>query len=150
MKKILSLIALLTIFSCSTSTDDNGNSNTTAVPLPPNGLTGIVASTTQINLTWTDNSTNETGFKIERKSGTGTYTVVGTTTTDITTFSNTGLTPNTIYTYRVYAYNEVGNSITYTNEGETSNRLSFFSSSSSVGIGNCVRAYGNSVRCLKD
>jgi uncharacterized protein (TIGR02145 family) len=116
MKKILSLFVVIIAYSCSTSSDENGNSNTTIVPLPPTSLTGIVASTTQINLTWTDNSTNETGFKIERKTGTGTYTVVGTTTTDITTFNNTGLTPNTTYTYRVYAYNAVGNSLTYTNE----------------------------------
>jgi hypothetical protein len=43
----------------------NGNSNTTVVPLTPTGLTGIVASTNQINLSWTDNSTNETGFKFK-------------------------------------------------------------------------------------
>lgn len=116
MKKILYLFILIIVYSCSTSSDENGNSNTTVVPLPPTGLTGTVESTSQINLTWIDNSTNETGFKIERKSGTGTYAVVGTTATDITTFSNTGLTPNNTYTYRVYAYNSVGNSPTYTNE----------------------------------
>jgi uncharacterized protein (TIGR02145 family) len=116
MKKILSLIALLTIFSCSTSTDENGNSNTTVVPLPPTGLTGNVVSTTQINLTWTDNSTNETGFKIERKTGSANYAVVGTVNQDVLTFSDTGLTPSTTYTYRVYAFNAVGNSLTYTNE----------------------------------
>lgn len=116
MKKILSLFVVIIAYSCSTSTDENGNSNTTVVPLPPTALTGTVASTSQINLTWTDNSTNETGFKIERKTGTGTYEVVGTTATDITTFNNTGLTPNTTYTYRVYSYNAVGNSLSYTNE----------------------------------
>ncbi len=73
MKKILSLFVVIIAYSCSTSSDENGNSNTTVVPLPPTVLTGTVASTTQINLSWTDNSTNETGFKIERKTGTGTY-----------------------------------------------------------------------------
>ena len=117
MKKIFTLILGITLaYSCSTGSDENGNSNTTVVPVAPSNLTGTVASTTQINLSWTDNSTNETGFKIERKTGTGVYTVVGTTTTDITTFSNTGLSPNTTYTYRVYAFNAVGNSLTYTNE----------------------------------
>lgn len=86
------------------------------MPVAPSNLTGVVASTTQINLTWTDNSTNETGFKIERKTGTGTYAVVGTTATDVTTFSDTGLTPATTYTYRVYSYNAGGNSPTYSNE----------------------------------
>lgn len=117
MKKIITLILGITLaYSCSTSSDGNGNSNTTVVPIAPSNLTGTVASTTQINLSWTDNSTNETGFKIERKSGTGTYAVIGTTATDITTFSDTGLTPSTTYTYRVYSNNAVGNSLTYSNE----------------------------------
>jgi hypothetical protein len=117
MKKIFTLILGITLaYSCSTSSDGNGNSTTTVVPVAPSNLTGTVASTTQINLSWTDNSTNETGFKIERKTGSGTYAVVGTTATDVTTFSNTGLTPSTAYTYRVYAYNVVGNSLASTNE----------------------------------
>jgi uncharacterized protein (TIGR02145 family) len=117
MKKIFTLIlGIIFAFSCSTSSDGNGNSNTTVVPFAPSNLTGTVASSTQINLSWTDNSTNEAGFKIERKTGTGVYAVVGTTATDITTYSDNGLTPNTSYTYRVYSNNAVGNSLTYSNE----------------------------------
>ena len=117
MKKIFSLILGITLaYSCSTTSDDNGNSTTTVVPIAPSNLTGTVASTTQINLSWTDNSTNETGFKIERRTGTSIYAVVGTVNSDVLTFSDTGLTPSTTYTYRVYAYNAVGNSLTYTNE----------------------------------
>ena len=116
MKKILSLFILIILYSCSTSTDENGNSNTTVVPLPPTGLTGSVLSPTQINLTWTDNSTNETGFKIERRTGSANYTVIGTVNQDVLNFSDSGLTPSTTYTYRIYAFNAVGNSLTYTNE----------------------------------
>ncbi len=117
MKKIIVFIfGILLVISCSTSTDENGNSNTTVVPLPPTGLTGNVVSPTQINLTWTDNSTNETGFKIERRTGSTNYDVVGTVNQDVLNFSDSGLTPSTTYTYRVYAYNAVGNSLTYTNE----------------------------------
>jgi uncharacterized protein (TIGR02145 family) len=116
MKKLLSLTLAIIVSSCSTESDDNGNSITTVVPLAPSGLAGNVASSTQINLTWTDNSTNETGFKIERRTGSANYAVVGTVNADVLTFSDSGLTPNTTYTYRVYAYNNVGNSLTYTNE----------------------------------
>ena len=117
MKKFITLLLnLALIYSCSTSNDGNGNSTTTVVPIAPSNLTGTVASTTQINLSWTDNSTNETGFKIERKTGTGTYAVVVTTAADVNTFVNTGLTPGTTYTYRVYSNNAVGNSLTYSNE----------------------------------
>lgn len=86
------------------------------MPLAPTNLTGSVISTTQINLSWTENATNEDGYKIERKIGTGNYAVVGSTGSNMTTFSDLGLTPSTSYTYRVYAYNSAGNSIQYSNE----------------------------------
>lgn len=117
MKKLITLIlGIAFIYSCSTSNDGNGNSITTIVPIAPSNLTGSVVSSSQINLSWTDNSTNETGFNIERKTGTGIYAVVGTTATNVTLFNDTGLTPNTTYTYRVYSNNSVGNSLTYSNE----------------------------------
>ncbi len=115
MKKLIFIVlAIAFTYSCSKSND--GNENSTSLPVPPSNLTGTVASTTQINLSWTDNSNNETGFKIERKTGNGTYAIVGNTSMNITTFSNNGLTPNTAYTYRVYSYNTDGNSLTSSNE----------------------------------
>ena len=117
MKKIISfLFGILVVMSCSTESDSNGNSSTTVVPVSPTNLTGIAASPTQINLSWTDNSTNETGFKIQRRTGSESYTVVGTVNEDALTFSDSGLTPSTTYIYRVYSYNSAGNSPTYSNE----------------------------------
>jgi uncharacterized protein (TIGR02145 family) len=109
-------LSFVILYGCSTSNDSNGNSTTTVVPVSPTNLSGTVISTTQINLSWTDNSANETGFKIERKTGTGTYAVVGTVNADVLTYTNLGLTPNTAYTYRVYSYNAAGNSPIYSNE----------------------------------
>jgi hypothetical protein len=109
---ILTVICF-TISGCSKSFD---GIEITVVPLAPSNLIGVVASTTQINLQWVDRSTNETGFKIERKTGSGTFVVIGTNATDMTTFNDTGLTPSTTYIYRVYSYNAVGNSLTYSNE----------------------------------
>lgn len=124
MKIILALLlGIVLISSCSTSTDSNGNSNTTVVPLVPNNLTGVVVSKTQINLFWTDNSINETGFKIERKTGTGAFSIVGTTGTDITTFKDIGLIQGNDYTYRVCSYNSLGNSLTYSNEFNISSQF---------------------------
>lgn len=116
MKKVLGIILVLFVFSCSTSDNGNGKSTTIVVPLAPSGLIGNVISPTQINLSWTDNSTSETGFKIERRTGTGNYTIVGTVNADVLTFSDSGLIPSTIYTYRLYSYNAVGNSLNYSNE----------------------------------
>ena len=51
-----------------------------SAPSAPSSLVATAASSTQVNLTWVDTSSNETGFKIERKTGsTGTYAQIGTT-----------------------------------------------------------------------
>ncbi|MEI7508846.1 MAG: FISUMP domain-containing protein [Flavobacterium sp.] len=116
LKKITTILCLLMLFGCSTNSDTNGNTTTVVVPIAPSNLTGTAVSTTEVNLSWTDNSTNETGFKIERKTASGTFAVVGTTSTDITVFNDTGLIPNATYIYRVFSNNTAGNSLTYSNE----------------------------------
>lgn len=89
----------------------------TVAPAAPSALTAAEASQTQINLTWTDNADNETGFIVERKWGSdSSFTVIDTVAADVTAYSNTGLTANTTYTYRVTAFNTADNSA-YTNEG---------------------------------
>ena len=80
-------------------------------PVAPSGLSATSISSSQINLSWTDNATNETGFKIERKTGSGgTYAQIATTGADVTTYNDTGLTEGTTYFYRVRATNAVGDS----------------------------------------
>ena len=78
-------------------------------PAAPNSLNAVAASTSQINLTWADNSTNETAFVVERSlDGTSGWTTIFTSTRNITSFVNTGLSPNTLYYYRVRAENPAG------------------------------------------
>lgn len=72
----------------------------------PSGLTGNVISFSQINLSWTDNSNNETSFEVSRASSSdGTYTVIGTTAANVTSFSHTGLAPGSTHYYKVRALN---------------------------------------------
>jgi len=85
-------------------------------PYPPSGLGATAISSSQIDLSWTDNSNNESGFKIERKTGIdGTYSQIATVGADITIYSDTGLTPETTYYYQIRAYNSAGDSA-YSNE----------------------------------
>jgi len=81
-------------------------------PLAPSGLGATAISSSQINLAWTDNATNETGFKIERCQGTGctSFAQIATVGANVTTFNNTGLTGSTSYTYQVRATNSGGDS----------------------------------------
>lgn len=76
----------------------------------PTVLAGSVVSSHQINLTWADNSGNETGFCIERATGTGSFAGVGIVGSNITSFSDTALTANTTYSYRVFAFRADGHS----------------------------------------
>jgi hypothetical protein len=83
------------------------------VPAAPSNLVATAAGTTQINLTWKDNATNETGFKIERAAGTGSnlsYSQIATVGANITSYSSTGLGAGATYTYRIRAYNKFGDS----------------------------------------
>ncbi len=114
MKQLFLFLTPLMFLAFGCTTDNSGN--TTVVPLAPTGLTATVVSTTQVKLNWTDNATNETGYKIQRKTGNGNFTDIASTGTDITTHDDLGLTANTSYTYRVYAFNNAGNSIQYSNE----------------------------------
>ncbi|MEI8287951.1 MAG: carbohydrate-binding protein [Verrucomicrobiota bacterium] len=86
------------------------------LPAAPSNLNAGTISSSQINLIWTDNATNETGFKLERKTGAGgTYAQIGTTGVGITNYSDSGLTAGTQYYYRVRATNNIGDSA-YSNE----------------------------------
>ena len=83
-----------------------------APPVAPTSLSAVVISSIQVNLSWTDNSINETGFKIFRRTGTtGNWTLIATPGQNTTLFQNTGLTPGTTYSYTVLAYNATGDSV---------------------------------------
>lgn len=94
-----------------TTTGGRINAFNALPPLAPGGLAATTASSSQIDLSWTDNSSGETGFKIERKTGSGgTYAQIATVSAGVTSHSSTGLTASTTYYYRVMAYNSGGNS----------------------------------------
>jgi hypothetical protein len=89
-----------------------GGGPTPPAPAAPSNLTATAVSSSQINLTWTDNSTNEDGFKIERCQGSSctSFSQIATVGANVTSFQNTGLSASTTYRYRVRAYNAGGDS----------------------------------------
>jgi hypothetical protein len=88
---------------------------------PPAAPTDLAVSSPTTNadstaqLSWSDNSTDEDGFAIERKTGTNAYAQVATIASNATSYTDTGLAAATTYTYRVRASNSVGYSL-YSNE----------------------------------
>ncbi len=111
---------VFTITSFGTSTQPSSeavaqpqSSSALTVPGAPTGFTAAPVSPTQVNLSWTAPSNNGgaaiTGYKIEAKSGSGSYSVlVSNTASASTTYSHTGLVTGTVYTYKVSAINSVG------------------------------------------
>lgn len=94
----------------------------------PTGLTATAASDTSITLSWDDNSSNEDTFVIQRKLGeTGTFaditTVPATLLPNTTTYTDTGLTTNSYYYYRVRAHNATDGDSYYSNEARALTRV---------------------------
>lgn len=83
--------------------------STSTAPLAPSALTAAVSGTT-INLSWQDNSSNEDGFRVERRIGTGAWSQIATTAANATSYSDTTGASGTTYEYRVAAFGPGGTS----------------------------------------
>jgi hypothetical protein len=79
-------------------------------PAAPTNLTLTPAASIQINLAWTDNANNETGYIVERQINSAPFTQIASLPPNSTAYSDTELTPATAYTYRVKATNYAQNS----------------------------------------
>lgn len=77
-------------------------------PVAPTAATATVVSYRQVNLTWTDNSSTETGFEIERSTGGGAFTNIATVSAGVTAYRDVSVAGNTTYQYRVRAVNQAG------------------------------------------
>ncbi len=86
----------------------------------PSGLGATAVSGSQINLAWSDNSTNETAFEIDRALDSAFSQNLSTATvgSNVTTFQSTGLFSSTTYYYRVRA--TIGGSNDSTNSNTVS------------------------------
>jgi hypothetical protein len=78
-------------------------------PAPPSNLIDTGVSSTQIDLSWRDNSSDEQGFKIERRAAlSGTWAQIATVGANVTSYHDTGLTPGISYSYSRASVQRVG------------------------------------------
>ncbi|MEA3286956.1 MAG: SUMF1/EgtB/PvdO family nonheme iron enzyme, partial [Candidatus Marinimicrobia bacterium] len=75
----------------------------------PSALSAIPIANDEVELNWTDNTSFETGFKIERAEGAG-FVQIGLVGENVTTYTNAGLSSGMLYTYRIRAYTADNNS----------------------------------------
>ncbi len=105
----------LFLFSCKKSEDNNPNI-TIDPPIKPAQLKPTIVSSSRVVLVWTDSSSNEDGFIIERKSIGNNFETVGTAASNAISFEDIRVQPDIQYSYRVFAYNAAGKSVQPTNE----------------------------------
>jgi fibronectin type 3 domain-containing protein len=116
----------------------------TSAPTLPVAASDLIATggAGSIDLTWTDNSNDETGFIVQRSTTSGSgFVTITTTAADVTSFSDSGLEAGTEYFYQVVATNAAGDSAP-THEASATTwtpaeawRNQYFSSTSNNGNG---------------
>ncbi len=81
----------------------------------PSSASAVAASESRIDVSWLDNSSNETGFEVHRSATgpAGTFTLVATTGANVTTYSDAGLTAETQYCYEVRWFKKTGKQTGY-------------------------------------
>tara|TARA_R110000823_G_scaffold47903_18_gene122004 strand:+ start:35003 stop:36943 length:1941 start_codon:yes stop_codon:yes gene_type:complete len=80
------------------------------LPAAPSDLRAAAQSAGAIELHWQDNSNNESGFILQRRSASGTYSPVASLTANTTAYVDDGLAPDSLYYYRIKGWNSSGDS----------------------------------------
>lgn len=88
----------------------NNGVNPSIPPKRPTELLSILVTATQIDLSWTDAAPNETGYLIEFRTPTNTWSTAVTKPANATTHSMTGLDADKMYLFRIKAFNNTADS----------------------------------------
>ena len=80
------------------------------LPAAPSNLTALAVSPHQVNLSWIAGSSDATGFVIQRLGADGTWTTIAQVAAGVSTYSDSTVNPTQTYEYRVFAFNDAGNS----------------------------------------
>lgn len=85
----------------------NDEGRIVSLPAAPSAVDAVENVGNDVDVTWVDESTNETGFEIQRKTGAGAFGALATVAADVETYEDETVEPATTYTYRVRA-NKLG------------------------------------------
>ncbi|NNE41591.1 MAG: hypothetical protein HKN14_11825 [Marinicaulis sp.] len=83
-------------------------------PAAPSGLSASALGSDRIDISWTDNSSDEGSFVVQSSLDESSWSTVATLSANTTSYGDNGLNPETTYFYRVRADNGAGSS-GYTN-----------------------------------
>jgi hypothetical protein len=83
---------------------------TPTAPAAPSSMAVRSNAYNSVTVGWSDNSTNESGFKLERSSDGVNFSEIATLGTDATGYADSSVAARSVYYYRVRAFNSVGGS----------------------------------------
>jgi streptogramin lyase len=108
---LVALIALLGLAACNDDDDPTPITPGEGAPLAPSNLQSSSVTVDRIALSWEDESTNERGFKVYRSTSAATQgDLIATLNLNAVSYADGGLSENTTYFYRVYSFNDEGES----------------------------------------
>lgn len=87
----------------------------------PSNTNALAASPSRIDVSWRDNSSNETGFEVHRSTAgaSGAFTLLASTGAGVTSYGDAGLTPSTQYCYKVRAFKRADGKTSYSGFSNT-------------------------------
>jgi hypothetical protein len=108
MRRVLLIVAAATCGAVIAAGCGGGGGSGASAPAAPSSLNGVIMDA-GVHLTWSDNSSDEDGFVVEKTTN-GSYARIGTTLFDVAFYHDADVTTGAgiQYSYRVFATNAAG------------------------------------------